>query len=160
MRVGETARGLGTASRRSAVSLATAALGLLRSLCGVQVLAQTPASTALPTAQVASGAATLHPAGAQLTVQQASAKRIPNWQSFNIGSGATVRFNQPGAASVAAEPRLFSQFRVRRVAAAGVERVDQADVDVPPCAPVAALPPVQMRQAIDAPAARVGAQAG
>ena len=98
----EAAHGRSKASGRIAVVLATAALSALLTLSGDVALAQTPAATALPTgAQVVAGAATLQQAGAQLTVQQASDKLITNWQSFNIGANATVRFVQPGAASVA-----------------------------------------------------------
>ena len=101
-----TARGRSKASGRNAAVLATAAIGALLTLFSdpaqAQKHKQAPATTALPTgAQVVSGSATLQQAGAQLTVHQASDKLITNWQSFNIGAGATVRFNQPGAASVA-----------------------------------------------------------
>ena len=87
---------------RSGVLLPRAALATLLALFSSQALPQAPAPTALPSgAQVVSGSATVQQAGAQLTVQQASDKLITNWQSFNIGANATVRFNQPGAASVA-----------------------------------------------------------
>ncbi|WP_291524409.1 filamentous hemagglutinin N-terminal domain-containing protein, partial [Acidithiobacillus sp.] len=56
----------------------------------------------LPTGgQVVSGQATLSQSGHQLTITQTSSKAILNWQSFGIGSGQTVDFQQPNAASVA-----------------------------------------------------------
>jgi filamentous hemagglutinin family protein len=60
------------------------------------------ASTAVPTGgQVAAGSATIStPAAATMQIDQSSASAIINWQSFSIGSAASVRFNQPGASSV------------------------------------------------------------
>ena len=40
-------------------------------------------------------------AGAQMTIQQASDKAILNWQSFDIGAGHQVTFQQPNASAVA-----------------------------------------------------------
>ena len=55
----------------------------------------------LPTGgQVAHGDVTIGaPAGSQLTIRQGSDRAIVNWQSFDIGAGAGVTFDQPGAAS-------------------------------------------------------------
>jgi filamentous hemagglutinin family protein len=59
-------------------------------------------STALPVGgAVSQGAATINTSGSQLTVNQTSANASITWSSFNIGSGATVTFNQPSASSVA-----------------------------------------------------------
>ncbi|CAN7337835.1 filamentous hemagglutinin N-terminal domain-containing protein [Pseudorhodoferax sp. LjRoot39] len=56
----------------------------------------------LPTgASVAAGQASVASQGAQLTVTQGSDKAIMNWQRFDIGSQAAVRFVQPSASSVA-----------------------------------------------------------
>ncbi|MCS6242328.1 MAG: filamentous hemagglutinin N-terminal domain-containing protein [Opitutus sp.] len=61
-----------------------------------------PAPTALPTgANVVSGVASLQQSGANLTITQSSQQLITNWQTFNIGSDASVRFVQPSASSVA-----------------------------------------------------------
>ncbi|HEY1399530.1 YDG domain-containing protein, partial [Roseateles sp.] len=57
---------------------------------------------ALPTgAQIAAGQAALTQQGSQLRIDQSSNKLILNWNSFDIGSGASVRFNQTGADAVA-----------------------------------------------------------
>ncbi|UWU91942.1 MBG domain-containing protein [Bradyrhizobium sp. CB1015] len=61
------------------------------------LLAQT-----LPTGgQVVSGQATISQSGNAMTVNQSSDRMIANWQSFSIGAGSSVTFNQPGASSVA-----------------------------------------------------------
>ena len=36
-----------------------------------------------------------------MVINQASNKLVLNWQSFNLGQDATVRFNQPGTSAVA-----------------------------------------------------------
>jgi filamentous hemagglutinin family protein len=57
---------------------------------------------ALPTGgQIVSGSGSISQNGAAMTVNQGSDKLIANWNSFNIGSQASVNFAQPGAASVA-----------------------------------------------------------
>lgn len=59
-------------------------------------------SSALPTnGQVASGTAAINQSGSAMTVTQSSQKAIINWQTFNIGSQASVNFQQPGASSIA-----------------------------------------------------------
>lgn len=61
-----------------------------------------PAPDALPTGgQVVSGSATIAQTGANMTINQASDKAILNWNRFNIGSGASVNFQQPSASAVA-----------------------------------------------------------
>ena len=50
---------------------------------------------------VVAGNAKVTAAGNQMTVQQGSDKAILNWQSFNIGKGNQVTFQQPSASSVA-----------------------------------------------------------
>lgn len=61
-----------------------------------------PASNTVPTGgQVAAGAASIStPAAATMQIDQSSGSAIINWQTFSIGSAASVRFNQPGASSV------------------------------------------------------------
>ncbi|MHC2624595.1 filamentous hemagglutinin family protein [Bradyrhizobium huanghuaihaiense] len=56
----------------------------------------------LPTGgQVVSGQATISQSGNAMTINQSSERMIANWQSFSIGAGNSVTFNQPGASSVA-----------------------------------------------------------
>ena len=51
-------------------------------------------STALPTGgNVAAGSAAISQAGATMRIDQASHKAVIDWQSFNIGRDASVRFN-------------------------------------------------------------------
>ncbi|MEW6641735.1 MAG: YDG domain-containing protein [Pseudomonadota bacterium] len=60
------------------------------------------AQQALPTGgQVISGAATIATSGQAMTINQSTDRMIANWQSFSIGTGHSVTFNQPGASSVA-----------------------------------------------------------
>lgn len=60
-----------------------------------------PAATALPTGgQVVAGTAALAQSGATLNINQTTQRAAVNWQTFNVGSQATVNFNQPNAASV------------------------------------------------------------
>ncbi|MGV0985189.1 MAG: YDG domain-containing protein [Limnohabitans sp.] len=46
------------------------------------------------------GSATIGTQGAQMTISQTTDKASINWQSFNIGSGASVNITQPSASSV------------------------------------------------------------
>ncbi|WP_162889803.1 two-partner secretion domain-containing protein, partial [Pseudomonas savastanoi] len=57
---------------------------------------------ALPTGgKVVGGQALLHQQGNQLVVEQHSDRAILDWQSFDIGQNASVRFNQPGSNATA-----------------------------------------------------------
>ena len=57
---------------------------------------------ALPTAgRVTAGCATISQTANALTVQQTCARAALDWQSFNIGSSASVTFKQPDSSSVA-----------------------------------------------------------
>ena len=58
---------------------------------------------ALPTsAQVTSGSGTVsQPNANSMLVTQTTDKLAMNWQSFNIGAGGSVRFDQPSASSIA-----------------------------------------------------------
>jgi filamentous hemagglutinin family protein len=58
------------------------------------------ASTTLPTGAQHGTGISVATSGAEMTVTQSSAREVINWQSFSIGSGAHVRFQQPGASSV------------------------------------------------------------
>ena len=60
-----------------------------------------PAPSQLPTgAQVSVGNASVSQSGAVMTITQSSDKAALNWQTFHIGSQATVQFEQPSAQSV------------------------------------------------------------
>jgi filamentous hemagglutinin family protein len=49
---------------------------------------------------VAAGSATIGaPSGGHLTIDQSSARAVLNWNSFGVGSGGTVTFNQPDSQS-------------------------------------------------------------
>ena len=76
--------------RRSAIAVATA-------------LACANQSWANPTGgQVAAGNATIStPTASSMVIDQSSNKTIINWNSFSIGVGESVRFNQPSASSIA-----------------------------------------------------------
>ncbi|MBT8564405.1 filamentous hemagglutinin N-terminal domain-containing protein [Polynucleobacter paneuropaeus] len=63
------------------------------------------APNTLPTGgQVAAGSATISststPQSAVMNVNQTSQRAVINWNSFNVGSNATVNFNQPNAQAV------------------------------------------------------------
>ncbi|MHB1736459.1 MAG: beta strand repeat-containing protein, partial [Acidithiobacillus sp.] len=59
-------------------------------------------ATALPTGgAIAGGSGSISQSGATTTINQASSKLALNWNSFNIGSKATVRFVQPSSAAIA-----------------------------------------------------------
>jgi len=71
-------------------------------LCLGLAHAQTPpAPTQLPQGgKVVGGSAAITSSGNSLTVQQTSQRAAIDWNSFNVGSGAQVNFNQPNAAAV------------------------------------------------------------
>ena len=80
--------------------------GLLSSLFASLVAAQLLPPTALPQGgqvMVGSGriSQTVTPSGSQLLINQTSAKLGLDWQSFDIGSRASVEFKQPDANSIA-----------------------------------------------------------
>jgi len=60
------------------------------------------ASNTLPAGgQVNAGSAVIStPAAGAMQIDQSTSRAIIDWQSFSIGSAASVRFNQPGASSV------------------------------------------------------------
>jgi filamentous hemagglutinin family protein len=49
---------------------------------------------------VTQGSATINSSGSTLNINQSTANALINWQSFNIGLGETVNFNQPSAQSI------------------------------------------------------------
>ena len=58
--------------------------------------------------QITSGVGSIRQSGATTTIQQTSPTLQLNWQSFNIGSGQTVDFVQPGASAIAVNRILGS----------------------------------------------------
>lgn len=61
-----------------------------------------PPANALPSGmQLVAGQAGVIVQGNSMTVSQATQQAIMNWQGFNIGAEALVRFNQPNASAVA-----------------------------------------------------------
>ncbi|HUQ76248.1 MAG TPA: filamentous hemagglutinin N-terminal domain-containing protein, partial [Burkholderiales bacterium] len=64
--------------------------------------AQSIAPTTLPTGgRIVGGQAAITQSGSSMAIQQTTTKAALDWQSFSIGSQATVRFNQPSASSIA-----------------------------------------------------------
>ncbi|WP_374581737.1 YDG domain-containing protein [Pseudoduganella sp.] len=95
---GTRSHGKGGARRRAAAVLAASlALGAASG----SALAAPPAN-ALPTGmRLVAGQAGVSVKGNSMTVSQATQQAIMNWQGFDIGANAQVRFNQPNASSVA-----------------------------------------------------------
>src|SRR6185436_11116459 len=50
---------------------------------------------------VATGQAAISASGSKTTINQSTNKAVIDWRSFNIGTGETTQFVQPGAGSVA-----------------------------------------------------------
>ncbi|WP_411886803.1 filamentous hemagglutinin N-terminal domain-containing protein, partial [Polaromonas sp. YR568] len=75
----------------------------LSQLLAVLLAGVSPWAAALPEGgQVVAGQASVStPSANAMVVNQASDKAVLNWQSFNIGTGQSMQFVQPGAASVA-----------------------------------------------------------
>jgi filamentous hemagglutinin family protein len=77
--------------------------GLVRSLLwislGVAGLAH--AGNAPTGGQIVAGSGRIQQSGTTTTIRQSSQTLSLNWQSFDIGSGQTVQFLQPGAGSIA-----------------------------------------------------------
>lgn len=79
-------------------------------LAGALTIGLTGNALALPTdGQITQGQGTITQSGQQMTIDQASNNLNLNWQSFNIGSGETVKFNQPSVNSVAINNILGNQ---------------------------------------------------
>ncbi len=74
---------------------------LLTGLWGGTAMAQVAAGALPSGGQVVVGSGQLLQSANLLVVQQNSARLGLDWQSFNIGPGATVEFRQPGASSIA-----------------------------------------------------------
>jgi filamentous hemagglutinin family protein len=102
--VAETAKGRGKHS--GSTLAARLAIGWLLGLMLPTAHGATPISpTTLPgNGQVSSGQARINapvqgPTGATLTIDQSSQRATINWGSFDLGSSATVNFNQTGASA-------------------------------------------------------------
>lgn len=84
----------------SAILRTTTAIALVLSN-SVPVMAAAPAANQLPTGgQVSAGVARIGQSGSTMTVTQSSQRASINWQTFNVGSNATVNFIQPSSSSV------------------------------------------------------------
>ena len=91
----ECARGRGK-SGSSAKTTGALLTSVLLSTGATLALAAGPAPGTLPTgAQVTAGSAAISSTANTLTVQQSTQKAAINWQSFSVGSNATVNFQQP-----------------------------------------------------------------
>jgi filamentous hemagglutinin family protein len=85
---------------RSLRQLSIGAATTVAVLGGPTAMAAPPAVNALPTGgAVVAGQAALSQMANTLNVVQTSKNAILNWNTFNIGSGATVNFQQPNATS-------------------------------------------------------------
>ncbi|CAN7322838.1 YDG domain-containing protein [Pseudorhodoferax sp. LjRoot39] len=81
----------------AAITRAGAAFSLTM-LAGSIAMAQTPAPGALPQGGVVTqGQAQIIGGNSVLNVNQSSQRATIQWDSFNLGAGATVNFNQPNA---------------------------------------------------------------
>lgn len=92
---------------RHAFLSSTAAIALLA--LSSHALAQSPQG-----ATVTSGAATVTRQGTTTVITQETNRGVIDWRSFSIGAGETVRFDQPGRASVT----------LNRVVGADISRID------------------------------------
>ena len=77
------------------------ALAVAAAFAPLMAYAQTTANTLPAGGQVTGGSATISTSGSNMQIDQSTDKAILNWQSFSIGSAASVNFNQPNASSVA-----------------------------------------------------------
>ena len=92
--VAETVRSHGKRAQRSV--LAAAILAVLPAPTLAQV-----AANALPTGgQVVAGTASISQSGAAMSVTQTTQRAAIDWQTFNVGSAATVNFIQPSSSAV------------------------------------------------------------
>ncbi|ACI98370.1 MBG domain-containing protein [Rhodospirillum centenum] len=79
----------------------TAVLSVVQALSGAAWAQSSQTPGTLPTGgQVQSGVASIATTGTAMTVNQTTDKAIISWNQFNIGSGASVTFQQPGTGSM------------------------------------------------------------
>lgn len=69
-------------------------------MTAISLLAATPAFAMPVGGQVVGGQASITTSGSQTTITQSTHRGIINWQSFDIGHGEHVLFQQPSASSV------------------------------------------------------------
>jgi len=101
--VAEIVKSRGKRSSR-ALLLATALMPLPS-----MVLAQAPAPTQLPTGgNVVAGTANIAQSGAVMNITQTTQRAAIDWNTFNVGSSATVNFLQPSSSAVALNRVLSS----------------------------------------------------
>ena len=92
--------------KRGQVKRSAAALMLTLAIGAHAALAADLAATALPGGgQVSAGQATISSTGAAMTINQGSQRAIINWQNFDIGSQASVNFQQPNSFRRHPQPR-------------------------------------------------------
>ena len=104
--VAEHTRGRGKCNRSALLAPALLAFGLAT---GAQA-AGAPDPATLPTAgKVVAGSATINQQGAAMTVTQSTQRGAIDWQTFNIGAAASVKFVQPSASSVTLNRVLDTQ---------------------------------------------------
>jgi len=78
------------------------AFGRLSTASLLACLMMSPTFAAGPSGgTVSAGSATITQSAAQTTIKQTSDKAVVNWSNFSIGSGSSVRFEQPSASSIA-----------------------------------------------------------
>ena len=95
----EKTRSNGRASSKISSSVASVLLSSL--LVAPLAWAAPPTANTLPTgAQVTAGTAAISTSGSTMNVQQSTQRAAINWTNFNIGSNATVNFQQPNASAV------------------------------------------------------------
>uniref|UniRef100_Q3ARQ8 Filamentous hemagglutinin-like protein n=1 Tax=Chlorobium chlorochromatii (strain CaD3) TaxID=340177 RepID=Q3ARQ8_CHLCH len=102
--VSEKVKSNGSVPKSSLVSIA-----FLSALLGGGSVAQAVEPGQLPTGGViTAGSGSIATNGNSMTIQQSSQKMVANWNNFNVGSDASVRFQQPNA-SAAALNRIAGQ---------------------------------------------------
>jgi len=129
-------------TRRGTSGLSAACLVLLASLAVPSGPAYSQDANALPSGgNVTAGAGAISQSGANMTVTQHSERMAADWNSFNVGSNASVNFAQPSTRAVAlnrvlsADPssiqgRLSANGRVILINPNGVLFGRNAQVDV------------------------------
>lgn len=95
--------------RRKALPLSLSLLGMAAGACLPcgEAQAVVPGANTLPTGgSVITGSATVTSTANTMTINQTSAQASINWSSFDIGSAATVMFNQTAGANAVALNRI------------------------------------------------------
>jgi filamentous hemagglutinin family protein len=91
--------------------------GALASVSILSLVVMSVTASAQPTGgSVVAGQAQISSAGANTLINQTSSKAIINWQSFSVGQGGSVQFNQPNSGAIT----------LNRVTGAGASTIDGA----------------------------------